>query len=127
MASKSSGVKWRPAVVPGVDRLIPLPVLELRLDVGRQRHLAQPLQNLQKDSLISEADEAVAAFGLSGHLRRQFAVSEGQLGSGANLPAGPYQTLPGPLSPVGEQQNLAGAAAGKPLTQKPGRQNSGVV
>ena len=44
----------------GVHRLIPLLILKLLLDVGRQGHFAQTLQHLQEDSLVIKAHQTVA-------------------------------------------------------------------
>ena len=96
---------------PGVYRLVPLPVLELRLDIGRQGHPAQALQHLQEDALVGEADQAVAPLRLAHDLRRQLSA-EGDPSAGAQLLSGTDQALPGVLPPVDEQQDLAGPAQG---------------
>ena len=100
------------AIDLGVYGLVALLVLKLLLDVGRQGHFAQLLQHLQENPLIVEPHQAVAAGQLLHHLRRQLSVAEGQLGPGTHTLAGTHQALPGLLTPVNEQQYLAGAAAG---------------
>lgn len=66
--SSSAWVKCSPAVGAGggavdfgVHGLVPLAVLQLLPDIGRQRHLAQVLQNLQENSGIMEANQSIAA------------------------------------------------------------------
>ena len=43
----------------GIDSLIPLGITEFFLDIGRQGHLAESLQDLQKDPVIIKADQTV--------------------------------------------------------------------
>ena len=80
MQSRSG--RRRRAGDPGIDRLIPFAVLQLLLDIGRQRHFAQPLQNLQKDALIVELYELFALLQILGDGGGQFSISEGNLGAG---------------------------------------------
>ena len=129
--SSSSGVARRggrrAAQDLGVDGLIPLLVLQLLLDIGRQGHFAQVLQHLQEDALVVEAHHPVAVGQLLHHLGGQFPVAEAQLRPCTHLPARAHQALPGLVAPVDQQQHLAGAAAGQPLAQQAGGQHPGVV
>lgn len=105
----------------GVDGLIPLLILQLLFDVGRQRPLAQMFQHLQEDPVVVEADQAVSAFQFPDYLGGQLAVAEGELGPRAHLPARPHQAFPSLVAPVNEQQHLTGAAAGEPAAPEAGR------
>ena len=107
--------------------MIPLPVLQLLLDVGRQGHLPQTFQHLQEDPLVFKAHQTVSALQLCCHLGSELTVAKCEPGARLHLPSRPHQTLPGLLSPVDEQQHLTGAAAGQPLAQQAGRQHPGVV
>ena len=116
------------AVDFGVDRLIPLAVLELLLDVGGQGHLAQLLQHLQEDALIVEAHQPVAP----GHLRlhrggEAAPVPKDHLGPGLQLPPRAHQALPQAVPLVGEEEDLTGPAPGQPVADEPGGEHPGVV
>ena len=111
----------------GVHRLIPLLILKLLLDVGRQGHFSQMLQNLQENSLVIKAHQTVAVRQDLGDLRGQFAIAEGELGPLPHVPSGAHQALPGLLSPVDQQQHLAGTAPRQPLAQQAGGQDPGIV
>ena len=116
----------------GVDGLIALLVLELGLDVGGQGHPAQALQDFQKDALVVEADQAVAARCLSGDLAGELPLrAEGDPGAGAQLFPRTDQALPDVFSPVDEEKHLAGPAQGAvgmdTASQQAGGQDPGVV
>ena len=96
---------------PGVDSLIPLLVLELRLNIGRQRHPAQLLQNLQENPLVVEPDRPFSVIQLLLHGGGELSISKYHLSPRLQLPPGADQALPHVLSPVSEQQHLAGSAA----------------
>ena len=61
----------------GVHRLIPLLILKFLLDVGRQGHFTQMLQNLQKDSLVIKAHQTVAVAQRQPHTETNNAVNAG--------------------------------------------------
>ena len=111
----------------GVDRLIPLIVLKLRLDVGRQRHLAQPFQNFKENALVVEANQALAVvqflFDGGGELGT---VAEDHLGARFQLTARAHQALPALVPLVYQQQHLA-HTAGRTVADEPGGNNPGVV
>ena len=111
---------------PGIDGLIPLAVLQLLLDIGRQRHFAQPLQHLQEDALIIKADDAVAALRHALHGSLQFPVAEKDLRAGLGLSSGAAETFPAALPQIPQQHQLH-AAAGGPGADQPGRQHPGIV
>ena len=124
---KSSGGGGGAAVDLGVDGLVALPVLQLLLDVGGQGHFSQSVQHLQKNALVLEMHQPVAAGQLFGDLGGELPISEGDTGAGAQFLTGPHQTFPRVLTPVNEQQDLTGSAAGEPMTQQSGRENTGVI
>ena len=114
------------AGLPGIHRLVPLLVLELCLDVRRQGHFPQVLQNLQKDSLIMEPDNPVAVLLDFLHRSGQLAVSEDDLLAGAELLSGLCQTFPLLIPQIPQQKQLYSASCGA-VAQKPGRQHPGIV
>ena len=59
---QSSCRSRRGADFPGVNRLIPLLIRKLCLNIGRQGHLSQAFQNFQKDSLIEKFHHPVSVF-----------------------------------------------------------------
>ena len=124
---KSGGGGGGAAVDLGVDGLVALPVLQLLLNVGGEGHFPQSVQHLQKNALVLEMHQPVAAGQLLGDLGGELPISEGDTGAGAQLLTGPHQTFPRVLTPVNEQQDLTGSAAGEPMTQQPGRENTGVI
>ena len=115
------------AHLPGVDGLVPLRVLELRLDIGGQRHPAQALQQLQENAVVVEADQAVASLADLQDLGGEKPVSEGEPGPLSKLLSRPDQALPDLIAPVYQQQDLYRAAAGLPVAQQPGGQHPGIV
>ena len=125
MQSRSGG--GGRAVHLGVDGLIALPILQFLLDVGRQRHLAQPIQHLQKNTLVEKPHPPVAVRQLLRDLRRQLAVAEGHPCALAQLLARTDKAFPHVVAPVDEQQDLTGAAARYAVSQQAGGQHSGIV
>ena len=112
--------------LPGIDRLITLLVLQLRLDIGRQRHLAQTLQNLQENALVVELHHPVSVLPYLFHSGSQFPVAENNLIARLHFPPRLAQALPAFVSQVPQQQHLHRAAGG-PVAQQPGRQHPGIV
>ena len=117
----------RRAVDLGVDSLVALLVLQLLLDVGRQRHLAEPLEHLKENSLVVEAYQAVAVRQDLGDLRRQLAVAEAHPRTLAQVLARTHKALPHLIALVLQKQHLAGSAAGQTASQQSRRQNAGVI
>ena len=112
--------------LPGVHGLIPLPVGKLRLDVRRQGHFAQLVQNLQENPLVVKFHNPVPVLLDSPDCGGQLPVSKGDCASRLHLPAGLYQALPALVPQVPQKQNLYYAAGG-PVAQKPGGEYPGVV
>ena len=117
----------RRAVDLGVDSLVALLVLQLLLDVRRQRHFAEPLEHLKEDAIVIEAHQTVAVRQDLGDLRRQLAVAEAHPRTLAQVLARTYKALPHLIALVLQQQHLAGSAAGQTVSQQSRRQNAGIV
>ncbi|MPM84585.1 hypothetical protein SDC9_131658 [bioreactor metagenome] len=71
--------------------------------------------------------QSVSALHFFYDLRRQLSPAEGHLRAGTQLFPRADKTLPNAVSPVRQQQHLAGPAAGHALPQKAGGQNPGIV
>ena len=111
---------------PGVDRLIPLLVLKLRLDIGRQRHPAQLLQNLQENPLVVEPDRPFSVVQLLLHSGGELSISKYHLGPRLQLPPRPDQTLPQIAALIDKEKHFTGSS-GRPMSDKPGGEHPGVV
>ena len=111
---------------PGVHRLVALLVLELLLNIRRQRHFTQALQNLQKNSLIMKLHHPVSVLLHLGHRGGEGSISEAHRLALLHFPARLHQALPGSASQIPQQQDLHSPACG-PLAQKAGRQHPGVI
>ena len=90
----------------GVDRLIALAVGQLFLDIGRERHFPEALQNFKEDPLIVELHQLVSVVAFADDRRGQRAVAEGQFRPGVRLSAGLRQALPNAAALVLEQQHF---------------------
>ena len=77
-----------------IYRLVAVLILELMGNVGRQRHLPQPVQHFLKNPLIFKADQAIAFFHRLQYLRFQETVTEHQSCTGSAFFSGLYQCLP---------------------------------
>ena len=102
------------------------PVLQLLLDVRRQGHFPKALQRFQKNTLVVEPDQAVAAFHFAHHLCGERAVAKAYLRTGVQLLARTNQALPHFLAPVDQQQHLAGPPC-LPASQQTGGKHPAVV
>ena len=111
---------------PAVHGLVPFLILQLRLDVGRQGHLAQALQDLQEDPLIVEFHHPVAVLLNRRNRGGQLTVAEDDLVAQLHLPARLAQALPFLIAKIPQQKHLHGTAGG-PVAQEPGGQHSGIV
>ena len=111
---------------PGIDGLIPFPVLQLLLDVRRQGHFPKALQRFQKNTLVVEPDQAGAAFHFAHHLCGERVVAKAYLRAGVQLLARTNQALPHFLAPVDQQQHLAGPPC-LPAAQQTGGKHPAVV
>ena len=90
----------------GVNRLVAFGIIQLFLDIRRQRHGAELVEDFQENALIVETDQAVAVRLNSLDGCGQQAVTEGQLYAGAGLFARTRQALPQTVALVGQQQHL---------------------
>ena len=116
----------RAAGLPGVYCLIPFWIGQLRFDIWRQRHLSQPLQYLEEQTIIPEMDDPVAAIRHLFHNACQLSVTEADFCSGAHLFSRTAQTLPAAAAKISEQDDLDSASRG-PDAEKTRRDHSGVV
>lgn len=117
MRCSSSFVKCSPAVGAGggagdagIDRLIALAVGKLLADIGRKRHFAEALEQLEEDPLIVELHQAVAALLLGRDRRGERAVAERELRTGVQLAARLGKAFPDAAALVLQEQQLHGSA-----------------
>ena len=103
---KSRRRRRRTALVRRIDRLVAVLIFQLMVDVGRQRHLSEFIQDFLKDALVGEAHKAIAVLGLSHNLADEFPLAEADLRSDGALSAGLHQGLPGSVLFSREEQNL---------------------
>ena len=95
------------AVLLRVDRLVPSGVLQLFVDIGRQRHFPEPIQQLFKNAAVKEAHGPSAGLGhISEDLAPEKPVSEGTDRAGLQPAPGPDERFPvGGVFPA-QQQDL---------------------
>ena len=77
-----------------IDRLITVLILQLMCDIRRQRHLAQLIQDLFKDSFISEFNHTVAVFDHIQHFTDQQTITKADLRTWFCLLTRFHQCLP---------------------------------
>ena len=94
------------AFVFGIYGLITVLVFQFMGDIRRQRHLAQLIQDLLKDSLIVELDQSVTFIYHIQDLALQNPISESDLCSRAGLFARLDQTLPDIIFPSLQEKDL---------------------
>ena len=111
----------------GIYRLVSLAVLQLLFYIGRQRHFAQSVQHLQKNTVKVEPHQTVAVRQFLRNLAGQLAVTERHSCALAHFFAGTHQTLPRFITAVNQQQHLTGAASRQSLTQQPRRKHPGII
>ena len=111
----------------GIDGLIALAVLQLFLDIRRQRHFTEPFKNLEENTRIVELHKLVAVLFLSDDGRGQLAVAEGQLCAGVRLAARLGQAFPDAIALILEKQDLDGSAGRDTVAKQPRRQDTGVI
>ena len=76
------------------------------VNVGRQRHLPELVENLLKDALVGEAHKAVAVLGLPHNFADEFSLAEADLRADRALSAGLYESLPGSVLFSCEEQHF---------------------
>ena len=112
------------AKLAGIDRLVALLILQLCLDVRRQRHFAQPLEHLQKDAVIVKLYDLVAVGDRIDDRGGELPVAKRERSAGLGLAARPGQALPLAVAKVAQQQHLdrtAGAAVAEQARRKHAR------
>ena len=110
----------------GIDRLIPLAVLQFLLDIRWQRHLPESFENLQKNALIVKLQDLVSVLNRVHDRGGKRAFAKGQLRAGACLAARTRETLPLSVAQVAQQHDLH-APAGAALAEQPRREHARVV
>ena len=103
----------RQSFVFGIYGLITVLVFQFMGDIRRQRHLAQLIQDLLKDSLIVELDQSVSFVYYINDLTLQDSVSESDLCSRTSLFTRLDQTLPDIIFPSLQEKDLNCALAVK--------------
>ena len=111
------------AELTGIDRLVALLILKLRLDIRRQRHFAQPLEHLKENALIVKLHDLVAIGDRIDDRGSQFPVTERQRSAGLCLASRPGQALPFSVTEVAQQQHLD-RSAGAPVPEQTCRKNT---
>ena len=124
---QSGGRRGGGAWLLRVDRLIALAVLQLFLDIGRQRHFAEPVEHLHEDAVEEKTDEAVPVGELRHDLGGQLAAAEADSGARTQLFPGTHETFPIFFAALRQQKDLADAAAGEAIADQSGGQHAGIV
>ena len=117
----------RRALVFCVHGLIAVSVLQLVGDVGRQGHLAQPVQHLLEDALELKSHQAVAALRDLQDLRLEAPVAKDGPGARPQLFARPHQALPDIRLQPFEQEDLHSRPGPLAGPQEPGRDHLGII
>ena len=120
-----SGRSGRTAFL-GIDGLISLLVGKLRPDIGRKRHLAQPFQNLQEDSLIAEFHDPVSVLFHLGDHSSQLTFAENDLLAHLHFSAWLAEAFPLLIPQIPQKQDLH-CTARRTVAQKSGWQHPGIV
>ena len=97
------------------------------VNVGRQRHLPELVENLLKDALVGEAHKAVAVLGLPHNFADQFPLAEADLCADRALSAGLHESLPGSVLFSREEQHFDLRAGADFLTDEARRNHLRIV
>ena len=111
----------------GIDRLIALAVGKLLADIGRKRHLAEALEQLEEDPLIVELHQAVAALLLGRDRRGERAVAEREFSTGMQLSARLGKAFPDAAAFVLQKQQLHGSARRHAVAEQARGQHARIV
>ena len=114
------------ALLAVVDGLIALLVLEFLVDVGRQRRLAEAVEDLLEDAVVVELDDAAAEVGVLGHRAREL-IAEADDIAGLGLLAGLDERLPMVRVEAAQEEDLDLAARLVAVTNQAGRHDARVV
>ena len=114
------------ALMARVHGLIPLAILELLVNIRRQRHFAQRVQRRLKRALAFKFHDSAAHVGRFQHAPAQTAVAEYDLRARLQLFAGLDQRLPPLRRKLFQQKHLA-RAAGRTLAVEPRGNDARVV
>ena len=97
------------------------------MDIGRQRHLAKALENLQENTLVVELHKLVSIVHLADDRSRQLAVTERELRSCVRLAPGLREAFPHAVSLVAQQQHLDRAHCRHTVSEKPRGKHARIV
>ena len=114
------------AELAGINRLIAFLVLQLRLDIRRQRHFAQPLEHLQKDAVIVKLHDLVAVGDRVDDRGGQLPVTKRERSAGLCLSARSGQALPLAVAKVAQQQHFD-RTAGAAVAEQARREHARIV
>ena len=115
------------AGVSGIYGLIPLRILQLFVDIRRQRHGAEAVQYLQEDPVVIKPDEPVSVLDFVNNCACQAVfIAEPDDCSGLCPTAGLCQAFPDVAAPVAEKKDFDDGARVFPADES-GRKHPGVV
>ena len=114
------------AELAGIDGLIALAVVQLRLDVRGKRHFAETVEDFQKYAVIKEADTPVSVGQDGLDAGAQLVFSEENLRTLTQMLSRAAEAFPAVIPEIAEQNQLADAAGGT-MTQKTGGEHARVV
>ena len=114
------------AELAGINRLIALLILQLRLDIRRQRHFAQPLKHLQEDAVIVKLHDLVAVGDCVDDRGGQLPVAKRERSAGLGLAARAGQALPLAVAEVAQQQHFD-CTAGAAVAEQARREHTRIV
>ncbi len=110
-----------------IYRLIPVLVLKLMGNIGRQRHLSQPIQNRFKNSLISKLNQPVALFCNFQHFSRQNPAAKKNFSARPCLFSRFYQSFPNIILSSFQQQDFHFSFCAFPLSKEPRWDYPGII
>ena len=97
------------------------------MNIGRQRHLTQLVEDLLKHAVVVEFHLAAAILGIVDDLGAQKAIAKGAERAGTQPAAGTHKALPHILFQTLEQQDLHRHAGILLFAQQTGRDNLGFI
>ena len=114
------------AQLAGVHGLVALPVLQLRLDIRRQRHTSQALQHFEEYAVVLELDNAVSTLRDLKNFGFELAAAEDEARAGLGLASGAGHALPAPAAEVAQKQDFH-RPAGLPSAHETRREHARII
>ena len=124
---KPCGGRCSRSLVPGINSLVTVLVLELMGNVGRQGHFPQPVQYFFPDPFIVELYESVSFLHHLQHFRMKQAVPKYKFSSRPGFFTRLDQRFPDIIFPAFQEKDLYGSSGLLSHTHKPGRYYLGVI